>query len=394
MYNLIRSEVESTIDYIERAIEQRDMWAARFPRLQIGKIRPSLQRTTVLARACPPVKLGNSMGIGGKLRQTLSAREILDLVRNDLERVEREISLESVASVDAVTTIGRYLQAGGGKRLRPILVLLASRLVGGVTDSSIRMAAVVEMIHTATLVHDDVIDTAKTRRGRPSSNAIWGNHTCVLAGDWLYMQAFQMALRERNFHVLDLLITLTQMMVEGELLQLERIGKIEVSEADYMELVDRKTASLFSVCARLGALMGGADEALETRLGDFAWNLGIAFQLVDDVLDFTSSEAVLGKPVGSDLREGKVTLPLIYALDEAAPEDRQLVHTVLKDGNYDRAPFGKILQMIERHHGFERVRERAEAFTDKARAIMNEFPESPEQRALTALTALVADRDH
>ncbi|MGD0137134.1 MAG: polyprenyl synthetase family protein, partial [Bryobacteraceae bacterium] len=210
------------------------------------------------------------MGLG-RLGQTLTAKEIFDLVKKDLERVEREISLESVASVDAVTTISRYLQDGGGKRLRPILVLLASQLVGGVSDGTVRMAAVVEMIHAATLVHDDVIDSAKTRRGRPSSNVLWGNHTCVLAGDWLYMQALQVALRERNFHVLDLLIALTQMMVEGELLQLERIGRIDISEADYMQLVDRKTASLFSACARLGAIMGGAVEAAETRLGEFAW---------------------------------------------------------------------------------------------------------------------------
>ena len=333
------------------------------------------------------------MGLS-KLGQTLSAREILELVKDDLERVEREISLESVASVDAVTTIGRYLQAGGGKRLRPILVLLASRLVGSVTDGTIRMAAVVEMIHTATLVHDDVIDIAKTRRGRPSPNSIWGNHTCVLAGDWLYMQAFQMAVRERNFHVLDLLIALTQMMVEGELLQLELIGKVNISEADYMELVDRKTASLFSACARLGALMGGSDDSTEARLGEFAWNLGIAFELVDDVLDFTSHEKVLGKPVGSDLREGKVTLPLIYALEQAAAEERQLVDQVLKDNNYDAVPFSRILHLIERHGGFDRVRERAQAFTDKARSIVIEFPESPYQRALCALTDLVTDRDH
>jgi len=330
----------------------------------------------------------------GKLGQTLTAREIFNLVKKDLERVEREITLESVASVDAVTTISRYLQDGGGKRLRPILVLLASRLAGGVTDGSIRMAAVVEMIHAATLVHDDVIDSAQTRRGRPSSNAIWGNHTCVLAGDWLYMQAFQVALRERNFHVLDLLIALTQMMVEGELLQLERIGKIDISEADYMELVDRKTASLFSACARLGAMMGGADEATEARLGEFAWNLGIAFQLVDDVLDFTSHEKVLGKPVGGDLREGKVTLPLIYALQDASPEERQSVYKVLKEGNYNEVPFAKISAMIERHGGFDRVRERAQSFTDKARTMVNDFPGSPYQRAMTALTELVTDRDH
>jgi octaprenyl-diphosphate synthase len=271
-------------------------------------------------------------------------------------------------------------------------------LVGEVSDGTVRMAAVVEMIHAATLVHDDVIDIAKTRRGRPSSNTIWGNHTCVLAGDWLYMQAFQVALRERNFHVLDLLIALTQMMVEGELLQLERIGKIDVSEADYMELVDRKTASLFSACARLGAIMGqapgSANEATETRLGEFAWNLGIAFQLVDDMLDFTSHEKVLGKPVGSDLREGKVTLPLIYALETATPEERQLVCTVLKDGNYDQAPFQQILRMIQVRRGFDRVRERAQSFTERARAIMSEFPDSPNQRAMFALTELVTDRDH
>ena len=330
----------------------------------------------------------------GRLGHTLSAHEILDLIQKDLEHVEREIGLESIASVEAVTTIGRYLQAGGGKRLRPTLVLLASRLVGDGGESAIRMAAVVEMIHAATLVHHDVIDIAKTRRGRPSTNAIWGNHICVLAGDWLYMQAFQVALRERNFRVLDLLIGLTQTMVEGELLQLERIGRIDITEADYMELVDRKTASLFSACTRLGAIIGGADESIEARLDEFAWNLGIAFQLVDDVLDFTSRESVLGKPVGSDLREGKVTLPLIYALAESGPEERQLVESVLKDGNYDHAPFSKILDFIERYHGIERARERAHSFTEKARSIIRQFPDSPYQRALYAVTDLITDRDH
>jgi len=329
-----------------------------------------------------------------KLGHSLTAREILDLVRKDLERVEREIGLESIASADAVTTINRYLQAGGGKRLRPILVLLSAKLFGNAGDSAIRMAAVVEMIHAATLVHDDVIDMAKTRRGRPSANAIWGNHTCVLSGDWLYMQAFQIALRERNFHILDLLIGLTQMMVEGELLQLERIGKIEVSEADYMELIDRKTASLFSACARLGSVTGGVDETGEARLGEFAWNLGMAFQLVDDILDFTSREHILGKPVGSDLREGKVTLPLIYALGEANAKERELVSQVLGDGNYDQAPFTRVLRMIEDHRGIERARERAQFFTEKARAIISEFPESAYQRALFAVTDLITDRDH
>jgi octaprenyl-diphosphate synthase len=330
----------------------------------------------------------------GHLGQALTAVEIFDLVRADLAQAEREIGLESIASVDAITYIGQYLHSGGGKRLRPILVLLCGRLLGPTNAGLIRLAAVVEMIHTATLVHDDVIDMAKTRRGRPSINVVWGNHTSVLAGDWLYMQAFQIALRERSFPVLDLLINLTQMMVEGELLQLERLGKIGVSEADYMELIDRKTASLFSACARLGALAQNAGEGAEARLGEYAWNLGIAFQLIDDVLDFTSREKILGKPVGNDLREGKVTLPLIYALESAGPEERALVETVLADGNYDQAPFGKILQILHRHDAIERARQRAGFFTEKAREIIGEFPESVYQRALLAVTDLITDRDH
>src|SRR5499427_2205492 len=329
----------------------------------------------------------------GSIRQAISAVEIFDLVRADLAQAEREIGLESIASVDAITYIGQYLHSGGGKRLRPILVLLCGRMFGESNPSLIRMAAVVEMIHTATLVHDDVIDMAKTRRGRPSINVVWGNHTSVLAGDWMYMQAFQVALRERSFPILDVLINLTQMMVEGELLQLERLGKIGVTEADYMELIDRKTASLFSACAKLGALAQGAGETAEARLGEYAWNLGIAFQLIDDVLDFTSREKVLGKPVGNDLREGKVTVPLIYALEKAEPEERKLIETVLADGNYDQVPFGKILHILHRHHGVERAQERAQAFTDKARAIIAQFPESPYQRALLAVTDLITDRD-
>jgi octaprenyl-diphosphate synthase len=333
------------------------------------------------------------MGIS-KIGQTLSAREVLNLLQADLERVEQEIRLESVASVDAVTTIGQYLQASGGKRLRPMLLLLSAKLIGNGGDSAIRLGAVVEMIHTATLVHDDVIDVAQTRRGRPSTNVLWGNHISVLAGDWLYMQAFQLALKERNFRILDLLIGLTQNMVEGELLQLERIGAMNVSEADYMELVDRKTAGLFSTCARLGALVAGADEAAESKLGEYAWNLGMAFQLVDDVLDFTADESVLGKPVGSDLREGKVTLPLIYALEEADPEERQLVETVLRQLSYDGVPLKKIIAIMKRHRGISRARERAQAFTSKARSILSSFPESPYQRALFVVTDMVTNRDH
>lgn len=329
----------------------------------------------------------------GKITQALNLREIMDLVRDDLKRVEQEIRLESVGSVSAITAISNHMQAAGGKRLRPILLLLSTRLTGDISDEAIRLAAVMEMIHTATLVHDDVIDMADTRRGRPSANAVFGNQVSVLAGDWLYMQAFHVALRLREFRVLDILIGLTQLMVEGELIQLDRIGKIDLTEADYMELVDRKTAALFASCAQLGGVVARADSETELKLSEFAWNLGMAFQLIDDILDFTSRETILGKPVGNDLQEGKVTLPLIYALREASREEVRLVETVLKDGNYERVPFSRILDLIEAHNGIERAREKALSFCARARELMLTFPDSPYRRALLAVTDLVTDRD-
>ena len=328
-----------------------------------------------------------------KIQQSITAREAFELVKSDLLAVEREISVESIASLDTITTINQYLQAGGGKRLRPALLLLCNRLFGPSTECARTLAAVVEMIHTATLVHDDVIDVAKSRRGRPSSNVVWGNHTSVLAGDWLYMQAFQMAMREQNFHMLDILISLTQMMVEGELLQLERLHRMDVTEADYMELVDRKTAALFSSCARLGAVAGNAEDSAEANLGEFAWNLGMAFQLVDDILDFTSTEKILGKPAGNDLREGKVTLPLIYALESASSDERQKVEAVISDGNYEQVPFMQIVQILDRHGAIGRAYDRARSFTDKSRSVLADFPESSSQRALYSILDLVTERN-
>jgi len=313
----------------------------------------------------------------GKAGRASTAGEIVALIGDELARVEECLGAESEAPVEAITAIGRHLRAGGGKRLRPVLLLLSSRLFGEAGASAIRLAAVVELIHTATLVHDDVVDRADTRRGRPSPNVKWGNHTSVLAGDWLYMKAFQIALREANFHILDLLIAVTQLMVEGELIQLERLGSIRVSESDYLDLVSRKTAALFAACARLGAVCAGATERDEQRLGEYAWNLGMAFQLVDDVLDFTAAEDVLGKPVGSDLREGKLTLPLIYALERASPADRMMVETVLADRSYERVPFRAVLELAESLGGIRRARLRAEEFAGPARRMIEQFPPSP-----------------
>jgi len=218
-----------------------------------------------------------------------TAREVFDLLRDDLVAIEQELGRDAASSVSTITEIAEYLREGGGKRIRPSLLLLAAHMLGYSGPSSIRLGAVVEMVHTATLVHDDIIDGADTRRGRPSTNTTWGNEKCVLAGDWLYMQAFRVALEEKNLRVLDLLIGLTQQMVEGELLQIQKLGKA-VSEAEYYDLIFRKTACLFSVSMQLGAVLAGATDAQVTSLGTYGRTVGLAFQIVDDVLDLTATD--------------------------------------------------------------------------------------------------------
>src|SRR5205823_2090176 len=250
-------------------------------------------------------------------------------------------------------------RGGGGKRVRPALLLLASKLFDYSGRGAIRLGAVVEIIHTATLVHDDIIDEAETRRGRPSANTHWGNSKCVLAGDWLYMQAFKIAVQERNFRVLDLLIELTQQMVEGELMQMERLGH-RVSLVEHFDLIYRKTACLFSVSMRLGGILGCATPEQEERLGQYGRALGMAFQIVDDVLDLTASEEVLGKPVASDLREGKATMAVIHALERCTPVERKLVETVLRERAFISVRHEQILAMLQRYGSVEVAMARAQ----------------------------------
>jgi len=212
-----------------------------------------------------------------------TAAEVFDLLKDDLAAIELEFSRQAASPVTVVTDIATYLIAGGGKRIRPLLLLLSAKALDSDSDARIRMGAVVEMLHTATLVHDDIIDEASTRRGRPSSNTTWGNAKCVLAGDWLYMQAFQTALAERNFRILDLLISLTQQMVEGELLQMEKLGHL-INEEEYFDLIYRKTACLFKVSMQLGAVIANpnlrdGERPFEDTLGEYGRNLGLAFQL-------------------------------------------------------------------------------------------------------------------
>jgi octaprenyl-diphosphate synthase len=313
-------------------------------------------------------------------------------VREDLTRVEQELALQSDSAIEPVSEIGAYLLGGGGKRLRPALLLLTAKYAGYEGDGAVRLGAVVELIHSATLIHDDVIDGAELRRGRPSANARWGNHMSVLAGDWMYMQAFQMALAERNFRVLDLLIELTQNMVEGELLQLTRIGRMDVSEQDALELSTRKTAVLFAGCARLGAVLGRETDRKEDALAEYGHYAGLAFQLVDDLLDFTASPAQLGKPVLSDLKEGKVTLPLIYAL-ETDDGGRRLVAKVLEERGFDSVRPEQITALVQETGALDRARRLAHEFVDRAKASLNGAASSEYGRALLSVPDFILSRD-
>jgi octaprenyl-diphosphate synthase len=325
------------------------------------------------------------------LRSIASATEVFELLRDDLSAVEREFSQQAASPVRVVTEIAEYLIAGGGKRIRPLLLLLSARALHFKGDSRIRLGAVVEMLHTATLVHDDIIDEASIRRGRPSSNTTWGNNKCVLAGDWLYMQAFQTALAERNFRILDLLISLTQEMVEGELLQMEKLGHL-INEEEYFDLIYRKTACLFKVSMQLGAVLADSAATVEESLGEYGRNLGLAFQIVDDMLDLTATESVLGKPVASDLREGKATLAVIHALERGTGAEREAIRTVLADRSFARVPHAEILAILRSYGSLEYAMDTAQAYAEAARLSIASLPDSDAKRALLWVPGFVTSR--
>jgi len=323
---------------------------------------------------------------------TINGKEVFDLLRDDLTALEDEFGRDTVSNVGAITEIGEYLRAGGGKRIRPALLLLSARLLHYQGRGAVRLGAVVEIIHTATLVHDDIIDDAKTRRGRPAANTQWGNSKCVLAGDWLYMQAFKIALQERNFRILDTLIELTQQMVEGELLQMEKLGKL-ITLDEHFDLIFRKTACLFSVCMRLGAILGGASPEQEDALGKYGHDLGMAFQIVDDVLDLTASEEVLGKPVASDLREGKVTMAVIHALERCTDTERANIEKILEDRAFNGVTHADILAILQQYGSLDAANSRAAQYAESARKSICFFPDSEIKRALLWAPEFVVARE-
>ncbi|HXD29878.1 MAG TPA: polyprenyl synthetase family protein [Pyrinomonadaceae bacterium] len=325
----------------------------------------------------------------------LSAQRIFSLISAELRDVEAEFERQASSNIQVIAYIGNYLRASGGKRVRPALTILSNYAVGGEGGryNSIRMATVMEFLHTATLVHDDIIDNASTRRNRPTVNNQYGNQTAVLMGDWLYMSAFETSLAERSLHILDILTAVTRKMTEGELLQLTLLGQTDITENQYLDVLERKTAYLFSACCEVGALLGSATEAQRVALRDYGMNLGTAFQLIDDLLDFSGTDERLGKAAGVDLVEGKLTLPLIYLM-ESGDSSRQLVQTVVGEGGYHSVSRAELIDAVERTGSVKRARARADEYATAARNCLDILPESEYVEALRSIPTYVLEREN
>ena len=325
-----------------------------------------------------------------------SAQRIFSSIAAELAAVEIEFERQARSNIQVISYVGNYLRSSGGKRVRPALTILSNYAVGGDGSryNSIRMATVMEFLHTATLVHDDIIDNAATRRNRPTINNQYGNQTAVLMGDWLYMSAFETSLAERSLPVLDILTAVTRKMTEGELLQLTLLGSIDITEDQYLEVLQRKTAFLFSACCEVGAMLGGASEAQQVALRDYGMNLGTAFQLTDDLLDFTGSGARLGKAAGVDLLEGKLTLPLIYLMESGDSAARGLVHTVIHEGAYNTVSREELIAAVESTGAMKRAKAQADHYASAAQNCLNNLPESDFSNALRSIPSYVLEREN
>jgi octaprenyl-diphosphate synthase len=327
-------------------------------------------------------------------KSLLDLKEIVSLVEDDLVRVEALFEEQVRSDVALVSEIGRYIREGGGKRVRPALLLLACRTCGYRGERAILLASVVEFIHSATLLHDDIIDEATTRRGRRSVNSRWGNDVTVLLGDFLYTKSMSMALSQDNLRILRLLSDVTLRMIEGEILEIERDADLGMTEADHLDIIKRKTAYLFSACTRIAALLACVPQEQEEALASYGLNLGICFQMIDDLLDFTADEKILGKPVANDLREGKLTLPAIFTLRRGGASARTKIEAVLEDRGFDRVTPEEIARLARESGALEEARALAERFAESARRDVLAFERSPYREALELLPDFILARDH
>ena len=320
----------------------------------------------------------------------MTAQRIYDTVEDDFSRVNDLIIKRLSSDVPLVEKIAQYIIESGGKRLRPLLVLLSSRALGYDKDDHLKLAAVIEFLHTATLLHDDVVDTSDMRRGRSTANARWGNAPSVLVGDFLYARAFEMMVELKNLRIMDVLSHATAVIAEGEVLQLMNVKNPDVSEDKYMEVIHNKTAMLFEAASHTGALLAGANDDQEQALSAYGKHLGRAFQLVDDVLDYRGDAETMGKNVGDDLAEGKPTLPLIYAMAEGSNDEKHLIRQAIRKGGLDDLP--RILQIVNRSGALEYTMSKAREQASLAAECLKVLPESDHKEALGLLTEIAVAR--
>lgn len=323
---------------------------------------------------------------------TIDFDAIKQLTLSEAKAVDQLIIDELHSDVILINEIGRYIVGNGGKRLRPMLLLLSAKALGNVSQNHLILAAVVEFIHTATLLHDDVVDESDLRRGKESANAVWGNAASVLVGDYLYSSAFEMMVRTDNMRVMGLLSKTTTAIAEGEVLQLLNCNNPETSEEKYLEVIARKTAILFSAATQLAAIISGSSIEVETALANYGQHLGIAFQLIDDALDYKASTEELGKNLGDDLAEGKPTLPLIYAIKNGSPEEAEIIISAIRTGNRD--VFNDVYTVVKRTKAIDYTENRADEEAQKAIDSLSILPESDYKNALILLAKFAVQRNY
>jgi len=327
------------------------------------------------------------------VEKTPALSQIFEPIRGDLELVDREFVRHVESQVAVIPQIGRYIQTSGGKLVRPAVLLMAARLGGYQGDRAVLYAAVVEFIHTATLVHDDIIDDSELRRGRLAVHSRWGNDITVLLGDYLYIKSMAMALTHDTLDIVRLLCDVTLRMIEGELFQLTKNGDADITEDEHFDIIRRKTAYLFGGCAQIGGMLGRVSSEHEKALQEYGFNLGIAFQVVDDLLDFTGDLAALGKPVGADLREGKMTLPLIHLLQQGEDAGEKIIRDIISSRTATDEQWTDLLSLLKKHRSIEYALRRAVEFAERAKKPLHAFPPSSERDALLALPDYVLSRD-
>jgi octaprenyl-diphosphate synthase len=314
------------------------------------------------------------------------------LLRGDLDRVNRLIVERMQSPVALIPQLAGHIVAGGGKRLRPMLTLGCARLCGYRGDRHIALAAAVEFIHTATLLHDDVVDASELRRGRDTANAVWGNKPAVLVGDFLFSRSFELMVADGSLRVLAILSRASAVIAEGEVMQLMTTGNMATTEAEYLAVIEAKTAELFAAASRIGAVLGERPPAEEEALDRFGRNLGIAFQLVDDLLDYSAHEAELGKSVGDDFRDGKVTLPVLLAFARGNDDERVFWRRAIEELDQRPGDLERAIELVERHGAITETLARARLYAAAAARALAPFPDLPEKRALVAAAAFAGDR--